>query len=85
MAAAHQTIQVLQETLNVILINYKQWEEKKMADDRSTARHTARKLASITFLNSMEKAYNEHGGAAAVQAAADQVSSKDIFISRSIK
>ena len=56
-----------------------------MADDRSTARHTARKLASITFLNSMEKAYNEHGGAAAVQAAADQVSSKDIFISRSIK
>ena len=48
---------------------------KRMADDQSTAKTTARKLASAAFLTTVEKAYNEHGGAAAFQAfqaAADQ-------------
>ena len=85
LATANQTIQELQGALDIISVNYKVREMKRMADDRSTAKTTARKLASAAFLTTVEKAYNEHGGAAAFQAfqaAADQVSSKDIFISR---
>ena len=68
LAAANQTNQELQGALDIIFVNYKVNEMKRMADDRSFAKTTARKLASAAFLTTVDKVYNEHGGAAAFQA-----------------